>query len=165
MKKTILHLPEMKLVGITTRTSNADAFGCPPKDNPIAQTVQRYWHEGLAGRIENRKNPGTTLCVYTQYESDFTGKYTYWIGEKVTALGHVREGFQTLTIPPQTYIKFTDGPGPMPHVCIHAWQRIWGMDRATLGGERAYIADFEVYDARSHDPQNVTLDLYIGVRA
>ena len=31
MKKTILHLPEMKLVGITTRTGDADAFSCPPK--------------------------------------------------------------------------------------------------------------------------------------
>ena len=53
----------------------------------------------------------------------------------------------------------------MRHVCIHAWQRIWGMDRGTLGGERAYIVDFEVYDTRSHDPQNVTLDIYIGFRA
>ena len=83
----------------------------------------------------------------------------------MTALGHVRECFQTLIIPSRTDIKFTDGPGLIPHVCIHDWQRIWGMDRATLWGERAYIMDFEVYDTRSHDPQNVTLDIYIGFRA
>ncbi len=39
------------------------------------------------------------------------------------------------------------------------------MDYASLGGVRAYIADFEVYDHRSIDPQNTVLDIYIGVKA
>lgn len=33
-----------------------------------------------------------------------------------------------------------------------------------LGGKRAYIADFEVYDERSHDPENAIMDVYIGVK-
>ena len=33
----------------------------------------------------------------------------------------------------------------------------------SIGCERAYIADFEVYDERSHDHNNVTLDIYIGI--
>ena len=165
MKQVKTHLPEIKLVGITTRTSNAKAFASDPEVNPIAKTVQKYVQEGLAERIRSRKNPGTTLCVYTHYENNFMGEYTYFIGEEVTAFDDGGEDFEKLIIPSQMYVKFTNGPGPMPHVCIHAWQDIWAMDTATLGGSRAYIADFEVYDARSHDPQNVTLDLYIGIRS
>lgn len=36
----------------------------------------------------------------------------------------------------------------MPKVVIDMWPKIWHMDVAMLGGERAYIA-FEIYDERS----------------
>ena len=52
----------------------------------------------------------------------------------------------------------------MPTVCIDMWQNIWKMNASDLGGERAYIADFEVYDERSVDHNNVTLDIYIGIK-
>ena len=52
----------------------------------------------------------------------------------------------------------------MPKVCIDMWQNIWKMNEHDLGGERSYIADFEVYDERSHDHNNVILDIYIGIR-
>jgi predicted transcriptional regulator YdeE len=33
-----------------------------------------------------------------------------------------------------------------------------------LGGKRAYIADFEIYDPRkSQDHNNVTLEIYVGI--
>jgi predicted transcriptional regulator YdeE len=37
------------------------------------------------------------------------------------------------------------------------------MNASDLGGKRAYIADFEVYDERSNDHNNVTLDIYIEI--
>ena len=64
----------------------------------------------------------------------------------------------------QQYAKFTNLPGPMPSVCIDMWQNIWKMKASELGGERAYIADFEVYDERSVDHNNVVLDIYIGIK-
>lgn len=162
MKKTTAQLKEIKLVGITARTSNA--LESDPSKNKIPATVQKYFHEGLAEKIQNRKNPHTTLCVYTNYKSDFTEDYTYFIGEEVTSFEGLDERFETLTIPPQTYLKFTTPPGPMPAVCIDMWKNIWSMESlANLGGNRAYIADFEVYDERSQDHKNVVLDIYIGV--
>jgi len=44
------------------------------------------------------------------------------------------------------------------------WQKIWKMHHQELGGSRAYVADFEVYDDRSSDLQNTILDIYIGVK-
>src|SRR5689334_12497858 len=122
MKQTIVHLAEIKLVGITTRTNNTHVFESDPSTNKIAATVQKYFHGGLAEKIVARKKPGTTYCVYTNYESDFTGEYTYFIGEEVTFFTQIKEGFETMTIPSQAYVKFTNEPGPMPSVCIDMWQ-------------------------------------------
>jgi predicted transcriptional regulator YdeE len=44
------------------------------------------------------------------------------------------------------------------------WQNIWKLNASDLGGERAYIADFEVYDSRSSDYSRATLDIYIGIK-
>lgn len=163
MQKTIINLPEIKLLGITTRTNNAHLFESDPSTNKIAATVQKYFHNGLAEKIKNRKNPGTTFCVYTNYESDVNGDYTYFIGEEVTSFDEVDDAFEMLLIPAQSYAKFTNQPGTMPAVCIDMWQNIWKMNAVELGGERAYIADFEVYDERSVDHNNVILDIYIGI--
>ena len=115
-------------------------------------------------KIKERKDPGTTFCVYTNYESDFTGEYTYFIGEEAASFDDVEEGYETLTIPAQHYTKFTNKPGPMPSVCIDMWKNIWKMSDAELGGKRNYIADFEVYDKHIVDHDNVVLDIYIGIK-
>ena len=161
MQKTIELLPSIQLVGITARTNNAAEMD--PATGKIAPTLQRYFQNNLAEKIKARKKPGTTYCVYTDYESDCNGDYTYCVGEAVNNLNEVDPHLETKLIPAQRTLKFTTDPGPMPAVCIELWQRIWTMTDADLGCTRAYIADFEVYDERSHDPQNTVLDIYIGV--
>ena len=162
MQKQMIKISEMKLVGIAARTNNANEM--KPETGKIPSMIQKYCHGGLSEKILNRKNPGTTYCVYTNYESDVTGDYTYFIGEEVTSLERVPEGFETIAIPAQNYAKFTNQPGTMPAVCIGMWQNIWAMNPSDLGGERLYIADFEVYDQRSTDPKNTVLDIYIGLK-
>lgn len=164
MRKTTTQLPEIKLVGITTRTNNTHLFESDPSTNQIAATVQKYFHGGYAEKISARINPGTTYCVYTNYESDFTGEYTYFIGEEVTSFDGIDKNLETITLPVQNYVKFTNQPGPMPSVCIDMWKKIWTMSESDLGGQRAYIADFEIYDERSLDHKSVILDIYISIR-
>lgn len=164
MQKEITTLNEIHLVGISTRTNNTQLFEQDPSSNKIAATVQKYFQEGLAQKIANRKKPGTTFCAYTNYESDINGDYTFFIGEEVNSLPDIPEGFESLTIPLQKYAKFTNEPGPMPTVCIDMWKSIWAMDAESLGGYRAYGTDFEIYDERSADYNNATLDLYISLK-
>ncbi|MBX3710142.1 MAG: AraC family transcriptional regulator [Gammaproteobacteria bacterium] len=163
MQKDIVKLKEIKLVGITTRTNNASLFESNPETNKVAATVQKYFYNRLAEKIQHRKHPGKTFCVYTNYESDFNGDYTYFIGEEVNSFEELSDGFETITIPQQAYTKFTNQSGPMPTVCIEMWKAIWLMKPSDLGGKRSYIADFEIYDERSHDHQNVVLDIYVGI--
>ena len=162
MQKNLISVPEMKLVGITARTNLASEMNLATAK--IGATVQKYFQQGLSGKIQNRKKPGVTYCIYTNYESDFTADYTYFIGEEVIEFKDVAADCETLVIPVQHYAKFTTEAGRMPAVCIGAWQKIWAMTAAELGGERAYIADFEVYDERAIDPQNTVLDIYIGLK-
>jgi predicted transcriptional regulator YdeE len=162
MKKTQTELPEIKLIGITARTNNANEIN--PSLAKITPTVQKYFHGGLPSKIPHRTKPETTFCVYTDYENGITGDYTYFIGEEVSSFENVPDGFETLSIPAQIYAKFTTEPGPMPHVVIEAWQKIWQMTEQDFGGPRRFSADFEVYDERASDYQNAALDVYIGVQ-
>ncbi|MDF3047018.1 MAG: putative transcription activator [Candidatus Midichloriaceae bacterium] len=161
MKKTFTELPEIKLVGITCRTSNASEMN--PLTAKIGQMIQKYQDEGIASKIPNLKNPVATYCVYTEYENDFNGEYTYFIGAEVSSFDEVPSDLCKLTIKNQRYAKFTNGPAPMPGVCIDMWQSIWAMNSEELGGKRKYSADFEVYDERAYDLNNATLDIYIAL--
>ena len=162
MNKTITTLSEIKLVGITARTSNALEMN--NNTAQIGNTMQKFFGSGMQAQILARKNPGRVFAAYTQYETDEHGEYTYFLGEEVSDFNNVPHGFQTLTIPAHTYTKFTSNSGKMPNVCIDMWQNIWNMNSADFGGQRAYIADFEIYDERSIDPQNAVLDIYIGIK-
>lgn len=163
MQQEQVQKPEMKLVGIKVRTNNKlELEGTSAK---IAPCVQRYFQQQLFEKIPDRKNPGTTLSVYTEYESDHTGDYTYFIGEEVASFDNIPAGFETHTIPVQTYARFTTKSGPMPGVVVDAWQKIWQMSPQDFGGNRRYHTDFEVYDERAQDPQKVVLDIFIGIEA
>jgi predicted transcriptional regulator YdeE len=161
MQKTIISLPAIKLIGITTRTNNNNELD--PMTSKIFPIVQRYFHNALFEKIPHRKKPGTTLCVYTEYESEHTGEYTYFIGEEVISFDNCPNEFAKITIPAQTYAKFTNGPAPMPDVVRNSWFKIWKMTEKDLGGTRRYIADFEIYDERAANHQNIVLDILIGI--
>ena len=126
--------------------------------------MRQYFHGQLFEKIPNRAKAGTTFCAYTDYESDHKGVYTYFIGEEVTSYErHLPERFSTLTIPPQHYAKFTTKPAPMPDVIENTWNEIWKMSAKDLGGKRCYQTDFEIYDERAADHQNIVLDVYVGI--
>ena len=45
-----------------------------------------------------------------------------------------------------------------------AWARIWKMPPAELGGRRAFVTDYEIYDERAADPANSQVDVYVGIK-
>ncbi len=162
MNKEIVELDSLKLIGVTARTNNKNEMD--PEKSKIASTAGRYWSENLANNFKHRLSPGTTYAVYTDYESDENGDYTYFIGELVdTFEGQDNETFEQLIIPASRYQKFTTQTGKMPEVVINAWQAIWQMQPSDFGGNRKYIADFEVYDQRASDPNSTIIDIYIGI--
>lgn len=156
-----INLPNIKLVGIKARTNNNTELTTDA--GKIGPTVQKFFGEFIQNEIPNRKNPGTVFSVYTEYDSNEGGDYTYFIGEEVTSFSDVPANLETLTIPAQHYKKFTSNPGKMPNVVIDMWKNIWLMKKEDFGSERAYIADFEIFDVRAADPENSVVDIYVGI--
>ncbi|MES2203642.1 MAG: GyrI-like domain-containing protein [Pseudomonadota bacterium] len=161
MKKELTQKNKIKLIGLTTRTNNQNEMN--PTTGKIGSMIGEFFGNQWNAKIANRKNPGITFCIYTEYASDEHGDYTYFIGEEVNDFDQVPEGMKTLVIPASDYQKFTTPAGKMPDIVIQAWQAIWKMTPEALGGKRAYQADFEVYDQRAQDPENSVVDIYIGV--
>jgi len=163
LHKTLLQFPGAKLVGITARTNNKNESNLDTAK--ILPCVEKYFQDQVAQTIPGRKTPNRTICAFTDYASDYMDDYTFFIGEKVGEFGNLPAGLKSLIIPAQTYAKFTTESGPMPAVVINAWQEIWQMSDAKLGGQRSYQTDFEVYDERALNRQNTILDIYVGVES
>jgi predicted transcriptional regulator YdeE len=162
MKKEKTKLGDLILVGLSARTKNIDEIS--PSTSKIANLAGKYWENQLANSIRHRTNPGITYAVYTDYESDETGEYTYFIGEQVDSINDQNlDDFNSHTIAESTYQKFTTGTGEMPGIIITSWQEIWTMTEQDFEGKRKYLADFEIYDERARDPSNIVVDIYIGI--
>tara|TARA_Y100000588_G_C14158960_1_gene883937 strand:- start:1055 stop:1414 length:360 start_codon:yes stop_codon:yes gene_type:complete len=111
-----------------------------------------------------RSKPGVTYSVYTDFESDENGEYTYFVGEAVDSLNDQDlSPFKCITIPKCQYQKFTTEAGKMPDIVISAWQKIWSMNESDFEGKRKYMADFDIYDEKAVDPNHSIVDIYIGI--
>ncbi|MFN7039304.1 MAG: GyrI-like domain-containing protein [Alphaproteobacteria bacterium] len=156
MKKEIVHIKnEIKLVGLKTRTSNSLEidFLTAKISNLIAK---EYYGAAIPEKILNRINPGLSFGAYSEYESDHTGEYDYFIGEEVSSFGNISNALSTLVIHPGSYLKFTSNNGEIPHIIIDSWNKIWKMNNNDFGGMRKYKTDFEIYN------QN-RAEIYIGI--
>jgi predicted transcriptional regulator YdeE len=148
------------VVGIAVRTNNAkEATG----EGAIGKQWGRLMGESLLEKIPNRAD-GNIVALYTEYASDKDGEYTYVLGAHVSSPEDVPAGMVAKRVPPGRFAVFTSEKGPVQKVVVEMWQKVWATPKSKLGGDRAYKADFEVYDQRARNPAEAVVDLYIGVR-
>jgi|SRR5580698_4536834 predicted transcriptional regulator YdeE len=141
------HVEEFQVTGVAARTSNA-----------IEMTgegaIPQLWGQGTL------PDDGPIIALYTEYESDEHGEYTFVLGGKSSS---AREGVVVKTVPAGRYAVFTSERGPVQKVVVETWQRIWS-EMPSAKKLRSYVADFEVYDERAADPANAVVDIYVGVK-
>ena len=150
---TVKKIPAMTVVGISRRTSNAD--GRRMKD--VMATWTDFLRQNAAANIRNRAFPPTMYAVYSDYESDWRGEYSYLIGCGVTRAGTVPEGMEVRQIPAQTCAVFT-AKGQMPDEVLAVWSMVWLSDLP-----RIYSFDFEVYDKRFTNPKQKEVDICVAI--
>jgi predicted transcriptional regulator YdeE len=148
------------VAGYLIRTNNADEAGGKSKIGPL---WQRFLQENLAGRIPHRADNVLTV-VYSDYASDEKGEYDYLLGARVTSIDRLPAGMSSKRVEPATYAVILTDKGQMPGVLQTAWARIWQMSTVELGGRRAFVTDYEIYDQRSADPANAQVEIHIGVQ-
>lgn len=149
MEYEIITLNEAKAAGFTARTNNS----APDMSAVIGGTWQRFFAEdgyaALPGKIS-----GKTMGIYTDYENNEKGDYTFMAGCAVS--GDVPQGFDTRTVPAGKYAKFIVR-GNMMTAVGEFWQKLWRMPL-----ERTYLFDFEEY--QNADPENCEIHIYIGIK-
>lgn len=149
----------IRLVGISTRTSNEDEMGGKGR---IGALWERFFQEDVLGRIPGKKTPGQILAAYTDFESDENGPYTLVIGADVGEAGPVPEGMVIKAIPASDYRLISTARGSLKTIAVEAWMRIW--NDADLRQGRTYRADLEVYGEDARDPGDARFDILLGVR-
>jgi predicted transcriptional regulator YdeE len=157
---TVVHKESFAVVGISVRTSNAREVTA---DGVIGKQWGRLIQEGLLAKIPNKADH-SIIAVYTDYASDHNGEYTFLLGARVTPDADVPRGMVVRQIPGGKFAVFTSEKGPAAQVVPVVWMKINSLPRTAIGGDRTYKADYEIYDERARDPQNVVVDVYVGIK-
>ena len=154
-------LPEpIYVAGYMIRTSNAKEMG---GNGEIGKLWGRFMQQNLAAQIPNRIGQ-TLMVVYSDYASDEKGEYNYLLGAPVTTVDGLPAGLSFRRIPAGQFAVFTTAQGPVAQVLQATWKQIWMSTPSQLGGQRAFVADYEIYDQRSSDPNNAQVKVHVGLR-
>lgn len=156
MESTIIQKEGFAVIGIDTRTSNAQE--ADPATARIPGMWQRFFTEQVEEKLSQRTNPAVHYAVYTGYESDYTEAYTYILGSAVSNLAALPHGMMKVELPASRYMVFT-AQGAMPTALIETWNEIWHYFTTSTIHQRASTADFELYD--KNNPEKV--EIYIAL--
>ncbi len=151
-----IKLDAFAIVGISVRTTNQNY----QSQGDIAKLWEVFFRNAYLQQLLPNKVSDDVYCIYTDYESDYTGEYTTLIGYKVSTIEGIPTNLSlTITeIPESNYYKYIS-KGELPYVVGKTWAHIWQSDI-----DRRYLADFDVYGAEAKDPQNAKITTYLSVK-
>ena len=143
-----------KIVGIEIRTRNAD--------NQAEKDMTVLWgtfiNDNIMEKIPNKTNLDV-YCIYTNYESDFTGEYSVILGCEVTLLPEeLPNNMIYKEIPDMKGLVF-EACGKIPESIVKTWNEIWSTPL-----DRAYIADIEKYKLSDFQDENAVVEVFISMR-
>ncbi|MBL4910855.1 MAG: GyrI-like domain-containing protein [Alteromonadaceae bacterium] len=103
------------------------------------------------------KNGERVYGVYTDYESDHTGKFTVFAGFDGASFP-TSSNLKPITIPEANYLVFKH-KGEMPQIAIDAWTEVWNyFSQDKVEHQRLYSTDFEFY------PNGSEIEVHIAVK-
>ncbi|MCP5469285.1 MAG: AraC family transcriptional regulator [Chlamydiales bacterium] len=149
-----MELQKFYVVGVSKRTTN--------ENGQMGHDILELWKDFLGQDILNKipnKLDSTIYSVYTEYEGDFTQPYTVVLGCKVADLNNIPDGMVGISIPQGEYVRFAAKGNLNKGVVFEAWSKIWDEPL-----NRAYVADFEVYDEKAQNPEDAEVGIFIGVK-
>lgn len=145
-------ISQVRVSGLRIRTRNADEMS--PASAKIGPMWQRFFGEGLYDTIPGKQPGSPVYGVYSGYESDAGGLFDVTAG---VATAEAAEGFDSLVIQAGRYLVF-EARGQMPDAIIRAWQQVWAYFEQPGVQTRAFVTDFEAYQA-----DDLAL-IHIGIR-
>ncbi|ASB88944.1 GyrI-like domain-containing protein [Bacillus sonorensis] len=143
------HLDKKRFSGISTVTSNADEAAGKGRISAMWELFRKQIIKTATSDI---------IALYSQYETDESGTYTYSIGTFFDACEH---GEDVITLPSSLYAVFTSRRGRLEEVVFETWQDIWSWDQKAL---RTYTGDFEVYGETAANSEDAQVTVYVAVK-
>ncbi len=144
MDYEIKELKGIKIQGTSTRTDNQEGM------TAIPQLWEAFFKEDALSRIQNKTENTSLFAVYSDYESDENGKYSFTIGAEINSQNDSKK-MKIINAPSGKYAVFT---APSKEKVIDAWQAVWQTNL-----NRAYIADFEQYDLTTGE-----VEIFVGLK-
>ena len=145
----------LKIIGIATQTSNNDGQAI----EDLGKLWAQFFGDNIINKIPNAIS-SNIYSVYTDYETDFRGKYTTIIGLEVSTLDEIPEGLIGREFQPQIFKKYI-AKGELHEAVGKTWAEIWNDDEIL---NRTYIYDYELYTEKAQNPADAEIEIYIGVK-
>ncbi len=131
-----MKIDNFKIIGISIETTNENQKAV----QDLGMLWGRFFSEDIASKVPNKLGD-EIFSLYTDYESDYTGKYTAILGVKVSSLDSIPEGMIGRTFQGGSYQKFTT-KSLEPESVVDVWKEVWARDKEL---NRRYTVDFEVH--------------------
>ena len=147
------------LIGVSVRTSGQKEAG---GNGLVPALWARSLQDGTFERIPNRTDD-KMLAVYTDFDGDQTGVYTYILGARVSSAEKVPDGMVAVTIPAGRYAVVQSDKGTLPDIMPKVWKDIAAMSTNDRGGERSFKTDYVVFPA-GFDWQDTQVEVHVGVK-
>ena len=142
---------EKTIFGLCTRTDNATEM------DSNKGTIGPMWQAFDEAVPVDYKKGERVYGVYSNYESDHTGKFTVLAGFDGTSFPS-NINLEKITIPAAKYLVFTY-KGEMPQIAIDAWTDVWNyFSSGTQEHQRLYSTDFEYY------PNGNEIEVHIAIK-
>lgn len=151
VKTEKIAMDEFYIAGIFVRTINN---GQSRED--MMALWDKFQNEHVYWQLEN-KISDDIYCVYTDYESDYTGYYTAILGCKIKLPESLPDGFRTVLIPSGEYCVYHLA-GKCPANVLNAWDQIWKSDI-----KRKYTADYDRYTPDTKNFEDSNVKIYLSV--
>lgn len=148
-----IKLDEFSVVGISVVTTNAESKSL--KD--IGELWEYFFKNKIIEKIPNKLSEDI-YCIYTDYESDFKGKYKTIIGCRVSESNNIPENLIKINIAASKYNKFVS-KGEIQEAVSNTWNHIWSTNYP-----RTYLADFDIYTPKSLDPNLPEVETYLSIK-
>jgi predicted transcriptional regulator YdeE len=147
------NLADFKIIGISIVSTNEGGKSI----EEMGKLWGKFYSDGVSEKILNKESD-EVYSIFTDYESDYTGKYRAIIGHKVKALDEIPTGLIGREFKGGKYIKLV-AKGEMPDAIVEVWKKVWKEDKEL---KRRYTADFEVYGKKSQNGAESEVDVFIA---
>ena len=128
----------------------------------VAQTAKipalwrRFFVDKVGDQIPDRLPDAAVLAVYSDYDQDDSGPYSFLIGHSVRTLEQTPNGMSGFWLLPGRYLQFEAAGRPFEYPAAD-WEEIRQFFARTHEYERTFEADYEI-----HRPEGVAI--YVAIK-